>query len=179
MSIPQLLSLVCYATGALGPRQESLFDSEERAALPDTLAPAARGAFARGLLHGYREEEEPPLSIQTAVTPEELQWLLGVFNEALTAMAYAAAGLAVFAVVWAGVVLIAEGAEARGGGRARNAVAMAVAGLVLVLSAKGVALTLINGAIPTPEQEGELTHANTSIHPPVASRRIGSPLLRP
>ena len=25
-------------------------------------------------------EEEPPLSIQTAVTPEELQWLLGVLN---------------------------------------------------------------------------------------------------
>ena len=25
-------------------------------------------------------EEEPPLSTQTAVTPEELQWLLGVLN---------------------------------------------------------------------------------------------------
>ena len=40
--------------------------------------------------------------------------MLEAFNEVLTAMAYAASGLAVFAIVWAGVVLMAEGAEARG-----------------------------------------------------------------
>ena len=38
LAIPQLLSLVCYATGLLGPREESLFDFEEHAALPDALA---------------------------------------------------------------------------------------------------------------------------------------------
>ena len=38
-----------------------------------------------------------------------------------------------------GFVLMAEGGEERGSGKARSAVAMAVVGLVLVLSAKGVA----------------------------------------
>ena len=87
--------------------------------------------------------------LSMGAVPEEEQAMLEAFNEALTAMAYAAAGLAVFAVVWAGVVLMAEGSEARGGGRARTAVVMAVIGLVLVLSAKGVALALTNGVIPT------------------------------
>lgn len=81
--------------------------------------------------------------------PEEEREMLEAFNEALTAMAYAASGLAVFAVVWSGVVLMVEGGEARGGGRARTAVVMAVIGLVLVLSAKGVALALLNGVIPS------------------------------
>ena len=75
MSIPQLLSLVCYATGALGPRQKSLFDFEERAALPDTLAialaSAARGAFARGLLHGYREEEDALQTVRGRIRLDE------------------------------------------------------------------------------------------------------------
>ena len=57
-------------------------------------------------------------------------------------MAYAASGLCVFAIVWAGFVLMAEGGEERGGGRAKAAVVMAVVGLVLVLSAKGVAALL-------------------------------------
>ncbi len=48
--------------------------------------------------------------------------MLAAFDAVLTAMAYAAAGLAVFAVVWAGFVLMAEGAEERGGGRAKTAV---------------------------------------------------------
>lgn len=75
--------------------------------------------------------------------------MLEAFNQALTAMAYAAGGLAVFAIAWAGVVLMAEGAEGRGGSRARSAVFMAIVGLVVVLSAKGVALALLNGVIPT------------------------------
>ena len=86
--------------------------------------------------------------LSMGAAPDEEQAMLEAFNEVLTAMAYAASGLAVFAIVWAGVVLMAEGAEARGGGRARSAVVMAVVGLVLVLSAKGVALALINGVIP-------------------------------
>ena len=61
IGIPQLLSLACYAMGAYKPRPE-LFDFEKDTALPDALALAlashARRAFSRGILHGYREEEE-------------------------------------------------------------------------------------------------------------------------
>lgn len=80
--------------------------------------------------------------------PAEEQAMLEAFNGALTGMAYAAGGLAVFAIAWAGVVLMADGAEGRTG-RARTAVVMAVVGLVLVLSAKGIALALLNGVIPS------------------------------
>ena len=59
--IPQLLSLVCYAMGTYRPQRE-MFDYPREYALPDvlalSLASAARRAFSRGLLHGYREEEE-------------------------------------------------------------------------------------------------------------------------
>ena len=78
--------------------------------------------------------------------------MLEAFDRVLTAMSYAAAGLCVFAIVWAGFVLMAEGADERGGGRAKTAVAMAVVGLALVLSAKGVAALLKSGLVefPTP-----------------------------
>ena len=60
--IPQLLSLACYAMGAYKSQDERAFEFEEERSLPDTLAlaliSAARRAFARGLLHGYRTEEE-------------------------------------------------------------------------------------------------------------------------
>ena len=65
------------------------------------------------------------------------------FVEVVDAMAYAAAGLCLFAVVWAGFLLMAEGAEERSSGRARSAVALAITGLVLTLSAKGIALALL------------------------------------
>ena len=71
-------------------------------------------------------------------------------TSALTAMSYAASGLCVFAIAWAGFVLMAEGADERGGGRAKSAVALAVVGLVLVLSAKGVAALLRSGVVPFP-----------------------------
>ena len=62
IGIPQLLSLACYAMGVYRAQEERLFDFEEEQALPDTLAlalaAAARRAFSRGLLHGYRTEEE-------------------------------------------------------------------------------------------------------------------------
>ena len=88
----------------------------------------------------------------TGAAPAEEQAMLDAFDRALTAMAYAAAGLAVFAIVWAGFVLMAEGADDRGGGRARTAVALAVVGLVLVLLAKAVAALLRSGLVqfPTP-----------------------------
>ncbi len=61
IGIPKLLSLACYAMGAYRMRPE-MFDFEENPTLPDALALAlashARRAFSRGLLHGYRTEEE-------------------------------------------------------------------------------------------------------------------------
>ena len=88
--------------------------------------------------------------VSTGAAPDEEQAMLDAFDSVLTAMAYAAAGLAVFAIAWAGFVLMAEGSEERGGGRAKAAVVLAVVGLVLVLSAKGVAALLRHGVIPTP-----------------------------
>ena len=85
--------------------------------------------------------------VTTGASPEE-EAMLAAFDRVLTAMAYAASGVCVFALVWAGFVLMAEGGEERGG-RAKAAVALAVVGLVLVLSAKGVAALLSNGVIPT------------------------------
>ena len=82
--------------------------------------------------------------------PVEERAMLEAFDSVLTAMAYAATGLCLFAMVWAGFVLMAEGGEERGGGRARSAVVMAVVGLVLVLSAKGVAALLRSGIVPIP-----------------------------
>ena len=89
------------------------------------------------------------LAITGAAPPEE-QAMLDAFDRVLTAMAYAASGLCVFAIVWAGFVLMAEGADDRGGGRARTAGVMAVVGLVLVLLAKGVAALLRSGLVPFP-----------------------------
>ena len=61
IGIPQLLSLACYAIGQVKFQRED-FDFPEEHSLPDVLAMAlahhARRAFARGLLHGYRVEEE-------------------------------------------------------------------------------------------------------------------------
>ena len=86
----------------------------------------------------------------TGAAPAEERAMLDAFDKVLTAMAYAASGLCVFAIVWAGFVLMAEGGEERGGGRARTAVVLAVVGLVLVLSAKGVAALLRSGVVPFP-----------------------------
>ena len=61
IEMPQLLSIACYAMSKFTHREE-LFDFPSRYALPDALAlalaSAARRAFSRGLLHGYRTEEE-------------------------------------------------------------------------------------------------------------------------
>ena len=80
--------------------------------------------------------------------PEE-DAMLAAFDRVLTAMSYVGAGLRVFAIVWAGFVLMAEGGEERGGGRAKAAVVLAIVGLVLVLSAKGVAALLKHGVLPS------------------------------
>ena len=61
IGITQLLSLACYAIGKI-KFQASDFNFPDAYALPDVLAlalaRAARSAFSRGLLHGYRTEEE-------------------------------------------------------------------------------------------------------------------------
>lgn len=87
--------------------------------------------------------------VLTGAAPDEEEAMLLAFDRVLTAMAYAASGLCLFAIVWAGFVLMAEGSEERGGG-ARTAVILAVVGLVLVLSAKGVAALLRSGIVPIP-----------------------------
>ncbi|MDE2837409.1 MAG: hypothetical protein OXL97_07865 [Chloroflexota bacterium] len=85
-----------------------------------------------------------------AAAPDEERAMLEAFDGVLTAMAYAAAGLALFAVVWAGFVLMAEGSEPRNAGRARAGITGALVGLVVVLSAKAVALVLRSGIVPIP-----------------------------
>ncbi len=82
-----------------------------------------------------------------AGTPEDKRAeMLAAFDRVLEGMAYAGVGLCFFAIVWAGFVLMAEGAEGEGRGRARNAVIMAVVGLVVVLLAKAISL-LINSRL--------------------------------
>ena len=61
IGIPKVISLACYAIGKVRFQRED-FDYREANTLPDALAMAltrqARQAFARGLLHGYRNEED-------------------------------------------------------------------------------------------------------------------------
>ena len=91
----------------------------------------------------------PLLSSATALasvaagTPEDKRAAMtSAFDAVLTGMAYAGAGLCLFAIVWAGFLLMAEGAEGEGRGRARNAVVMAIVGLVVALLAKGIAAAI-------------------------------------
>ena len=91
------------------------------------------------------------LASLAAETPEEKkEVLIEAIDDVLTGMAYAGAGLCLFAIVWAGFVLMAEGAEGEGRrGRARNAVVMAVVGLVVVLLAKAIAAAVNTGIVPS------------------------------
>ena len=86
----------------------------------------------------------------TGATPKEA--MLAAIDAVLTAMAYVAAGVCVFAIAWSGFLLMAEGADERGGGRAKSLVILAIAGLVLVLLAKGLSTLLLSGIVglPTP-----------------------------
>ena len=62
LDIPKLIFLACYAMDAFNLRDGERYRFEEAETLPDatalSLAAAARKAFERGLLHGYRTEEE-------------------------------------------------------------------------------------------------------------------------
>ena len=80
-----------------------------------------------------------------AAAPEDKrEQMQAAFDAVLNGMAYAGVGLCLFAIVWAGFVLMAEGTEGQGPGRgkARNAVFMAVVGLVVLLLARAIALAL-------------------------------------
>ncbi len=92
-------------------------------------------------------------SVAAGAPEEKRQAMLDAIDTVLTGMAYAGVGICLFAIVWAGFVLMAEGAEGFGRGKARNAVVMAVVGLVVVLMAKAIALLLtiqVSDLIPTP-----------------------------
>lgn len=69
IGIPQVLSLACYALGAVRFQPQG-FDFREERSLPDALAMAlyfqVRRAFARGLLHGYRNEEDALYTVRGA-----------------------------------------------------------------------------------------------------------------
>ena len=82
-----------------------------------------------------------------AAPGDEMDNLTAAFDAVLTGMAYLGAGLCFFAIVWAGFLLMAEGAEGENRGRTRNAVFMAVVGLVVVLLAKGIAAGIIDRII--------------------------------
>ena len=88
------------------------------------------------------------LASVAAAPDDEMNAMTAAFDAALTGMAYAGVGLCLFAIVWAGFLLMAEGAEGENRGRARNAVFMAVAGLVVVLMAKGIATGIVGRIIP-------------------------------
>ena len=74
IGIAQLLSLACYAIARIRFRPED-FAFPEEWALPDiaalALAGQARRAFASGLLHGYRSEEESLLTVRGRIRLEE------------------------------------------------------------------------------------------------------------
>ena len=82
ISIPRLLSLVCYAMAKFKPRPD-LFDYPQNYGLPDVLAlafvSAARRAFGNGLLHGYRTEEDSLHSVRGRIRfDDQIRHQLGI-----------------------------------------------------------------------------------------------------
>ena len=76
IGIPKLLALACYAMGVFRSDEKRQFDFEEDIeTLPDTLAlalaAAARTAFTRGLLRGYRTEEDALLTVRGRIRFED------------------------------------------------------------------------------------------------------------
>ena len=82
IGIPRLLSLACYAMSRFTLREEQ-FNYPREYALPDVLAlalaSAARRAFSRGLLHGYRVEEESLYTVRGRIMfAEQLRSRFGI-----------------------------------------------------------------------------------------------------
>ena len=89
-------------------------------------------------------------AIPSIAAGETERWVMMLsFARALTAMAAVSAVLCVLSIAWAAFVLMAEGAETKNAGRARNAVVSALAGLALTLSARAV-LALMLAAAQSP-----------------------------
>ena len=74
IGISKLLSMACYAIGKVKFSKDE-FDFPDEYALPDALVLAltsqARRAFSRGLLHGYRSEEEALPTVRGRVNFDE------------------------------------------------------------------------------------------------------------
>ena len=82
LDISRVLFLASYAPGAF-KRQEKRFDFDEAHTLVEALAlaleAAARRAFARGLLHGYRTEEEALYTVRGRIlVAEQIRRRFGV-----------------------------------------------------------------------------------------------------
>ncbi len=82
LSIGRVLHLASYAMGAIDFREER-FDYVRQPTLVEALVPAltraARRAFARGLLHGYRTEEEALQTVRGRIrVAEQLRRRFGV-----------------------------------------------------------------------------------------------------
>ena len=102
-----------------------------------------------GRLAGILLTSGAALASVAAAPGDEKEQLYQAIDKVLEGMAYAGVGLCLFAIVWAGFLLMAEGAEGDGRrGKARNAVVMAIVGLVVVLLAKAIALVISNGIAP-------------------------------
>ena len=75
LDISQVIFMACYAMGKLQLREMERFDFKEAPTLPDALAlsltAAARKAFERGLLHGYRAEEETLYTVRGRIRMDE------------------------------------------------------------------------------------------------------------
>lgn len=75
IGIPQLLALACYCMGVYDAHAQRLFDFQKAQTLPDILAlaliAAARRAFGRGILRGYREEEEALYTVRGRIRFDE------------------------------------------------------------------------------------------------------------
>ncbi|MXZ91027.1 MAG: hypothetical protein F4Z05_06085 [Chloroflexi bacterium] len=87
------------------------------------------------------------VSVAALPQQDEMKRLTTAFDAVLAGMAYVGAGLCFLGIVWAGFLLMAEGAEGEGRSRARNAVVMAVVGLAVVLLAKGIAAGVVGRII--------------------------------
>ena len=86
-------------------------------------------------------------SVAAEAPEDKAAAMQAAFDAVLTGMAYVGVGLCFFGIVWAGFLLMAEGAEGENRGRARNAVIMAVVGLVVALLAKGIAAGIVGRII--------------------------------
>ena len=75
LDISRIIFMACYAMGKFQLREMERFDFKEAPTLPDalalSLAAVARKAFERGLLYGYREEEDTLYTVRGRIRMDE------------------------------------------------------------------------------------------------------------